>query len=140
MHHLGVAFEIAAVSEIEPHMRGLMALTHKFINKEPIKVSPDMITRPQSKRIDLYFASTPCQDFSDAGKHQGLPVSEASFRCASNDVSLPVSFFRSLLEELKEPGANYGTLPLRGSLMKDRELGPKPSFNHINCGGMFCLL
>ena len=92
MHHLGVAFEIAAVSEIEPHMRGLMALTHKFINKEPMAVSADMITRPKSKHNDLYFASTPCQDFSDAGTHQGLSVSEASFRCASDDVGLPVRF------------------------------------------------
>lgn len=129
MHHLGVGFEIAAVSELELHMRGLMALTHKFINKKAMAVSPNMITRPKSIGNDLYFASTPCQDFSDAGTHQGLSVSKPSLTCASDDVSFP--FFRSLLEELKEAGANCGTLPLKRSLRKGLELGPKPSFNHV---------
>ena len=72
LHFLGVNFRLGYQSEWEDHMQELSNITHSYIKHHEGRMFKDMTTRPRSRgAAHLLIATTPCPDFSTAGKHKG---------------------------------------------------------------------
>lgn len=75
LHFLGVNFRIGYQSEWEDHMQKLASITHSYIKHQDGMMFKDMTSRPRSLgAAHLLIATTPCPDFSAAGKHKGLLI------------------------------------------------------------------
>lgn len=71
------------VSELDADVRVLMHETHRFIGHTPEAIALDMVSRERVQGVDLYISSCPCQDYSLAGKQQGLrDISQILARCS----------------------------------------------------------
>ena len=72
-----MAFEIEAVSEIDARVQELMKCTHDYVTKTPKNLFADMLTRSTMDH-HLYVSTSPCIDFSIAGRGQGLCVGHSN--------------------------------------------------------------
>lgn len=79
LHYLPVCFEIRMLSENDATARALLQSTPGFTNVklEASAIEWDMRER-RSVDSDLYFGSSPCQDFSSAGCNKGTAGSNGS--------------------------------------------------------------